>query len=212
LSSQSESNNDEKVQLESEIQAYELADEVSPPPKAPVLFYGSSSIRLWALLEDDFRGYPVLNRGFGGARLQDCVRFFPRLVKPYSPSVIVLYAGDNDLVDGRSPRDMLNILREFLGLVSSNLSSVPVAFISIKPSPARLSYRKQIEETNRLVEEFASQQDKLTFLNVYDRMLGPQRSFLGKWFLDDGLHMNRTGYVIWRDVVAPYLSVCGKKT
>jgi lysophospholipase L1-like esterase len=211
LTSRAGDSDDEGTPFESEIQAYERADELCPPPTAPILFYGSSSIRLWSL-EDDFRGYPVLNRGFGGARLQDCVRLFPRLVKTYSPSGIVLYAGDNDLVDGRSPQEMQNFLREFVDLVSKNLPSVPVAFISIKPSPARLHYRNEIEETNRLIEDFALQQGNLTFLNVYDKMLGPQRSFLGKWFLEDGLHMNRAGYDIWKEVVAPYLSLVWKET
>jgi hypothetical protein len=48
--------------------------------QSPIVFYGSSSIRRWKTLSQDFAGYPVVNCGFGGARLSDCVRYVPRLV------------------------------------------------------------------------------------------------------------------------------------
>jgi hypothetical protein len=32
----------------------------------PIIFYGSSSIRRWKSLSEDFTGYPVVNCGFGG--------------------------------------------------------------------------------------------------------------------------------------------------
>src|SRR5580704_13065507 len=32
----------------------------------PIVFYGSSSIRRWKTLSQDFAGYPVVNCGFGG--------------------------------------------------------------------------------------------------------------------------------------------------
>src|SRR5580693_8961009 len=93
--------------FESEIRAYEESDRSQPPPRAPVLFYGSSSIRFWPDLRRDFPGRPVLNRGFGGASLADCVHFFDRLIVPYAPRVLVLYAGDNDLANGHKPQDVL---------------------------------------------------------------------------------------------------------
>src|SRR5208337_3077981 len=39
---------------------------VDPPP---VAFYGSSSIRLWETLQEDFPGIGVVNLGFGGSSL-----------------------------------------------------------------------------------------------------------------------------------------------
>ena len=77
----------DETAFESEVRAYEEADRRLPPPNAPVLFYGSSSIRFWPELERDFPGRPVMNRGFGGATFDDCVQLFHRLVKPYAPRV-----------------------------------------------------------------------------------------------------------------------------
>lgn len=192
--------------FESEVQDYEQKDRSSPPPVGALLFYGSSSIRLWPSLEDDFPDYPLLNRGFGGATLQDCVSLYPHLVKPYSPKAIILYAGDNDLASDHNPQRILDSLAEFLDLLSKDFPSTVVAFIAIKPSPVHQG-QEEIQETNRLIEELASKRDNLIFLNVYHKMLNPDGSPNKELFLDDGLHMGRAGYAIWKEVVASYLSV-----
>ena len=50
----------------------------------PPVFYGSSSIRPWDTLAEDFDPR-VLNLGFGGATLEACDYFFSRLVPPVNP-------------------------------------------------------------------------------------------------------------------------------
>jgi hypothetical protein len=84
-----------------EIRAFEAADAKQPPAPGGVLFVGSSSIRLWKTLADDFPGLPVTNRGFGGSQVADSTRYAGRIVLPYKPRTIVMYAGDNDLAAGR---------------------------------------------------------------------------------------------------------------
>ena len=194
-----------QTSFESEVQAYEQEDMLSPPPEAALLFYGSSSIRFWPSLDHDFPGYPVVSRGFGGARLRDCVQLYPRLVKPYSPRVIILYAGDNDLADGESAQNILDSLKAFLDLLKKDLPSALVAVISIKPSPAHQD-QDETQETNRLIEEFCSKRDNLTFINIYHKMLKPDGSPNEELFLDDRLHMDQAGYDIWKEVVTSYLS------
>src|SRR4026208_83224 len=51
---------------EADIHAFEAEDMAAPPPKGGIIFTGSSSIRMWTSLKEDFPGLPVLNRGFGG--------------------------------------------------------------------------------------------------------------------------------------------------
>ncbi len=69
----------------------------------PIIFYGSSSIRRWKSLSEDFTGYPVVTCGFGGSRLSDCVRYVSRLVLRFKPAAVAVYAGDNDLAQGALP-------------------------------------------------------------------------------------------------------------
>lgn len=89
-----------------DIQAFEASDKANPPPANAVLFIGSSSIRFWKTLATDFPAYRVINRGFGGSDLDDSTAFADRIVAPYHPAALVMYAGDNDLQGGDSPEQV----------------------------------------------------------------------------------------------------------
>ncbi len=73
-----------------EIAAFEAADKTHFPSPGGVLFIGSSSIRLWSTLTQDFPELPVLNRGFGGSQIADSVRYVERIVFPYQAKMIVI--------------------------------------------------------------------------------------------------------------------------
>src|SRR5450432_4105398 len=79
--------------------------------RCPAVFYGSSTIRMWDGLAAGLKIPNLVNCGFGGSTLEACAYFFERLVPPLSPSALVVYAGDNDLGDGRSPADVLRSFR-----------------------------------------------------------------------------------------------------
>src|ERR1700745_4416542 len=73
--------------FEPEIEALQ-AKLIDPPPR-PIVFYGSSSIRRWSTLSQDIPDYTVLNCGFGGSRLTDCLYYAPRGVTPFKPAAVV---------------------------------------------------------------------------------------------------------------------------
>src|SRR5262245_66071440 len=85
-----------------EINAFADADHYNPPPTNAIVFVGSSSIRLWKTLAQDFPDHQVINRGFGGSQISDSVRYAGRIVIPYLPKQIVLFAGGNDTNAGKS--------------------------------------------------------------------------------------------------------------
>ena len=72
---------------EPDIRAFETADRASPPPEGAVLFVGSSTIRMWTTLAQDFPEYKVLNRGFGGCQIADCTCYADRIVADGKPRV-----------------------------------------------------------------------------------------------------------------------------
>ena len=96
--------------FEDEIAAFEAADRAAPPPERPIVFVGSSSIRLWDTLAEDFAPLSVLNRGFGGSQLEHVNHFLERTVLGYAPRAVLLYAGDNDL-DARTGKTADDVLR-----------------------------------------------------------------------------------------------------
>src|SRR3954470_6470751 len=68
--------------FEKDVVALEAAFKKNSVPTGGVLFYGSSSIRLWKSMKEDFPGLNVLNHGFGGSTAPDALRYFDRLVVP----------------------------------------------------------------------------------------------------------------------------------
>jgi len=195
----------EEAPFEAEIRAFEVADAKKPPAPGGVLFVGSSSIRLWATLAEDFPDHHVVNRGFGGSRVADSTRYADRIVLPYKPKTIVLYAGDNDVAGGRSPREVRADFEAFVEKVRSAMPETRVLFIAIKPSVARWKLVDKIREANRLVREFAEADDRLGYIDIFTPMLGDDGMPREELLVADGLHLNEKGYALWREVVARHL-------
>ena len=182
-----------------EILRFAELDRASPPSGCPVLFVGSSSIRMWNTLEADMAPLPVLNRGFGGSSTHQVNDYFDRIVTPYRPRAIVLYAGENDIDGGRTPAEVGAEVEEFLALKTSRLGGVPVFYISVKPSKARAAQFARQTEANEAVRALAERHPDLHFIDVVSAMLDDGRP--RDIYVADDLHMNAAGYAIWRERV-----------
>lgn len=180
-------------------------DAVSPPPQDVFVFTGSSSVRMWDTLAADFAGKPVLNRGFGGSQLRDAVHYADEIAIRYRPRMILIYSGDNDINAGRSPQQVLHDFRAFVARVHRDLPDTPIAFLAIKPSPARADQLPRQRQANALVQAEAARLPNVEFIDVATPMLGSGGQPRPELFIEDRLHMNRAGYELWRGVVAPYL-------
>lgn len=170
---------------------------------AKTIFYGSSTIRLWDKLYQDFEGFKPVNLGFGGSTLAACVWFFDRIVSPVKhPGTFILYAGDNDLGDGRHPEEVLIFFREFMVKLRERYPDLLFYYISIKPSLSRMEIIDKIIETNKLIEEeISTKGNNDYFINIFDKMIGKDGRPIAAYFQDDGLHLNRDGYIVWREVI-----------
>jgi len=193
-------------QWEPDIRAFQASDRTNPPPTNAVLFIGSSSIRFWKSLATDFPRYRVINRGFGGSDLDDATAFADRIVTPYHPVAIVMYAGDNDLQNGDTPEQVRDDFAAFVATVRKAQPDVPVAFISIKPSIARLALLPCILRANQLIRSWAMGQKDVAFLDVVPAMVDAQGQPRRDLFLEDGLHMTPKGYALWVAQVGPWLA------
>jgi lysophospholipase L1-like esterase len=191
---------------EAEIRKFEESDRRNPPAVGAVLLIGSSSIRLWQSLAEDFPGTKVINRGFGGSEIADSTFYVERIVTPYRPQMVLLYAGDNDLANGKTPRQVFEDYKAFVSRVRLKLPAARIAFISIKPSPARASLLRSQIEANALIKEYASRDKRLIYIDVFTPMLGGDGSPRPELFGPDGLHLNKEGYRLWKTLIAPYFS------
>ncbi len=189
--------------FEEEIRAFEEADRRNPPPPHPVLFVGSSSIRLWNSLARDFRDFTVMNRGFGGSQTSDVLRLFDRIVAPYRPALIVFYEGDNDLAAGKTPEDVFSDWTRFVTRVEQELPETGILFLAVKPSPSRIGFLEATRTLNERVRHHCELHPRCRFVDVFTPMLGPDGRPRADLFASDQLHLNPAGYVLWTSLVHP---------
>jgi lysophospholipase L1-like esterase len=183
-----------------------LQARIFDPPPGPIVFYGSSSFRLWKSLEQDFSSYEVLNCGFGGACLTDCVAFASRLILPLKPSAVVLYAGDNDLAAGVAPEEAFNSFCQLFHILRDSGQQPFIAFVSVKVCPARLRFSANIQRYNALVRDFLNEQPRCDFIDLYSELLGPDKRPLISLFRNDQIHLSANGYEILRRDIGQFLS------
>ncbi len=194
------------TRFEADIQPFERADQTTPPPEDPVLFVGSSSVRMWTSLEADFPDYPVMNRGFGGSHMSDLLYYFDRVVTVYDPALILVYEGDNDLAGGKSVDEVYDDYLEFVAMADEQLPDADIAFIATKPSPSRAPYLEVTRELNERLEALASTDPHLWYVDVFTPMLNDSGQPRPELFGSDMLHMNASGYDLWQSIVEPVLA------
>lgn len=185
----------EDLNFELEIQNLEKSIENQKDLIDPIVFYGSSTIRLWKGMKNDFKGLNVINLGFGGALIKDLSKNFSRLFRKIKPSVIVLYLGGNDLTLGYSAEKVVKKIKKFLELVFKNYPNIKIINMSIKPSFERINDIKKIEKINSLMTAESSRNKNLIQLNFYEKIIN-KGVINQSLYLRDGLHFNDLGYKI----------------
>jgi lysophospholipase L1-like esterase len=189
---------------EPEIRKFEEVDAKSPPAAGANAFIGSSSIRMWKL-GSSFPNHVCLNRGFGGSEMADSARYVDRIVIPAKPKVIVLYAGDNDIANKKTPTQVRDGYRAFCDKVQTSLPETKIVLIGLKPSPSRWKLREASLEANRLLQAEVIAGTNQTFVDVWPAMLGEDGMPKPELYLKDNLHMTDAGYRIWNELIEPHL-------
>jgi lysophospholipase L1-like esterase len=190
---------------EKDIAAFEAMDRTNPPPKGALLFIGSSTIRMWSTLAQDFPEHQVINRGFGGSEIADSTHFSERIVFPYEPRMILFRAGGNDLWNGKSPEQVFTNYQEFVATVQAKLSETEIAWISWDHTPSRWKQADEESRLNELVKEFSRRSTRLRYIETGDMVMGPAGHPRPELFLPDRLHFNAEGYQLLAERVRPHL-------
>ena len=194
--------------FQDEINAFAKADSLHTPEKNSILFVGSSSFRKWTDINDYFPGYSIINRGFGGSVLTDVIYYAKETILKYHPKQIYIYCGENDIASSEAvtPEIVLTRFKDLLKIIRVNLNgSLPVVFVSLKPSVARWNMEERIVKTNNLIKQYIATQKNVSFLDIHNDMLDANGQVYKDIFIGDNLHMNAKGYQIWQKIIAPTL-------
>jgi lysophospholipase L1-like esterase len=192
-----------------EVLQFKKSDSIVMPPKGQIVFAGSSSFTKWKDVAMYFPGYPIINRGFGGATLVDLIYYVDEAIIKYQPSQVFIYCGENDIadVDTVSPATVLDRFKTLHGIFLKKLPrTTKIVFVSIKPSVARWHLESKFIAANKLIEGYIATQKDIQFLDVHTAMLDDNKEVLKDIFIADQLHMNPKGYLIWQKQFAPFLT------
>jgi lysophospholipase L1-like esterase len=191
---------------EAKIVALEKKDDVENPPRNGIVFVGSSSIRKWDLAKS-FPDLPAINRGFGGSRIADTGKHLQRLVLKHRPQIMVFYAGDNDINDGVSIKQVVCDFCCVHCEVRKHLPQTRLVFIAIKPSIKRWELYPQMAEANRRIKSIADKDPRIDFVDIANPMLGENGRPRQELFAKDDLHLSEAGYELWTRLLRPFLTL-----
>jgi lysophospholipase L1-like esterase len=199
------------TRFEKSVLAYEAGDATAPPPRNAILLAGDSQFFRWKTFAEDLAGYNVVNRGVDSFQSPDLLYYADRLAVRYKPRLIVLHVGGNDVHNGRTPNQVLGDFKAFVGKVRAAQPDVPVAFTSITPSPGRWQEADVRRAANRLIKQYVATEKGLSFIDLWDAMLGPDGQPREDLWVADRIHPNHDGYLIRVRIMGPLLGPPDKR-
>ncbi len=191
--------------FQGEIDDFIKEDKENSFPKNGIMMTGSSSIRMWTSMKEDFPNFPVLNRGFGGATIPEVLHLAGQYIFQHEPQIIVFYCGENDISEGASPETVFASFKTFVKIIETKLPETKLVYISMKPSIARWNLWPQYQAGEKLIKEFIDKNLKIEYMDASISMLDQNGEVKKDIFIEDGLHMNAKGYEGWTNQLKPIL-------
>lgn len=188
-----------------EIRQFKKKDSISMPPSKGIVFVGSSSLRMWTDLEQTFKSYDAINRGFGGSELVHANDYINELILKYNPRQVVIYSGENDVASGASADQTVERFTTLFTNLRKNLPKATITFVSMKLSPSRAQFSKTILEANSRIKQYISKEKNASYIDIASKMMDAQGGYRPELFQNDMLHMKPAGYEIWTKEITPFL-------
>ncbi len=164
------------------------------------IFTGSSTIRMWKTLQASFPNEPILNTGFGGSKASDLeTHLFPLVIR-LEPSRVFIYEGDNDVWADVPVAKIMTSLDNIVNRLQLIDPKTAIYLIGAKPSPSRWEKKSNYSIFNQKLEEYARAKEGVEFIDTWEALTDAEGNPRPELFLEDQLHLNDKGYVIWTEI------------
>ncbi len=185
------------------VQELEKLDRTETLPPDPILFIGSSSVRLWESIATDMAPYRVIRRGYGGARFSDLAVFAERLITPHAYRGLAVFAGNDILGKPEDPPldKVVSWVRRLIEVSRRHNAEAPVFLIEVTPTPSRFEAWPQIREVNAMLRELALIEPGVYFVATAELYLDVSKKPRSELFREDRLHQNDVGYRLWSHLI-----------
>lgn len=173
-----------------------------------LVFVGDSITEGWHSQAQDFAdlGVKIVNRGIGGDTTPNLLYRLQDDVLSLHPRALVLLIGTNDLGQHTPPADIAANLKDVLARIRAQYPDIPIAWCLVMPRGDGAQYPAEIRELNRLIEQIAKTDPKITVCDTFTPLAAPDGKDNPTDFRPDNLHLNETGYAVWRKVLHPIVA------
>ena len=194
-----------KDNLEDAVVAYEKED----APKGQIVFYGPSNFTRWSAayghtpVRDAVKGKSgaecVVNRGFGSSCAEHQLYYYPRLVRPLEPKVLVYSFHGNGGAFGYSVEETWELAQRVIAYALTDFPDIRIYLCSPNPQrdePKATDVRNR-ERISSWARHFAEETPNCYFIDMmnYD---GFKRNDI---YVEDGIHFNQKGYDIYAELM-----------
>ncbi|MEE3299625.1 MAG: GDSL-type esterase/lipase family protein, partial [Pseudomonadota bacterium] len=194
--------NTDPTRWEETMQRFEQQDLLDPPPEGAILLTGSSSIARWNdQAAAALAPLTVIPRGFGGSVMGDVLYHLERVALKYKPRAILIYEGDNDTSYGMPENKILGQLKQIIAKIHDQLPTARIYVMSVKPSILRQNVWSNAEKVNRGYEAIAKNDPLVYHIDSASPFLKANGSVMTDIFVDDNLHLNDMGNLIWGSTI-----------
>ena len=177
-------------------------DRRDPPELGSIVLTGSSSIARWNdQAADALAPLSVISRGFGGSVMNDVLFHLDQVALKYRPRAIVIYEGDNDTAYGIPKDVILSGLKEIITRVHEALPETRIYVMAVKPSTLRVDVWNDAQQVNAAYQEVAKSDPLVFFIDSASPFLREDGKVMTDIFVEDGLHLNVTGNLIWGSII-----------
>lgn len=178
--------------------------------KGQIVFYGPSNFTRWAT----YRGNtPIreallgasgarccINRGFGSSTTEHQLYYYPRIVRPLEPKVLVYSPGlGNALSFGYTAEETWDLATRVMSYARADFPDLKIYLCGLNLHRSKMFESKNFaleEKFEGWIREYANQNDFCTYIDVssYEPL---HRADI---YEDDKVHFNNKGYVIYAEL------------
>lgn len=181
---------------------FDEQDRLHPPPENAIVLTGSSSIARW---NDQAKAalapLTVIPRGFGGSVMGDVLYYLDRVALRYKPRAILVYEGDNDTAFGIPEDKIVSQFEEIVAKVHATLPETRIYVLSVKPSVLREDVWPQAKKVSAQLASIAKSDPLVYYVDVATPFLQSNGKVMTDIFVEDGLHLNDMGNLIWGSAI-----------
>jgi len=179
------------------------ADALQAVPSAgrSVLFYGSSSIRLWDSIATDVSPLVPTRCGFGGAKSIDLAVFAGEVLTAQTYDGLVIFVANDISGEANqpeySPDQVIGWLQEVVDCSRAWQPTAPILLVEVTPTPKRWPVWPRQLALNLRLREWTLSQPGVEFLSTAEYFLDSEGRARETLFDADRLHLNSDGYRLW---------------